>query len=160
MKLEDWGWVSAQIVLGGSLLLAPAGGHWIAKPWGTTLEWGAWIIAGAGLFIAAVNLGKALTPTPTPKSGAEMSTKGLYGVVRHPMYSVILLAVWLFTLPSVGILRWLLAAALTVFFHLKARREERLLILQYEGYRDYMARVPRFVPRLFLRQKAVGSDKG
>lgn len=153
MKLEDWGWVTAQFVLGGALLLSPSGGHWMAAPWGGVFEWGAWTMAGGGLLVAALNLGKALTPTPTPKAGAALSTKGLYGLVRHPMYSVILLASWLFALPSSGPFRWVLAAALTCFFHLKARREEGLLMIQYEGYGDYMKRVPRFVPLPLRRQE-------
>lgn len=151
MKLEDWGWVGAQCVLGGALLLAPSGAHWMPAPWGRVCEWGAWIMAGGVLLAAAVNLGKALTPTPTPNGKAELVTKGLYSLVRHPMYSVILLASWLFTLPASGPWRWGLALALTVFFHLKARREEGLLMAHFDGYREYMSQVPRFVPRLSIR---------
>ncbi len=149
MKLEDIGWVSAQILLGGGLLFVPSGGHWFPSPWGTACEWGAWVLAGVVLLKAALDLGKALTPTPTPKSGVSLVTKGLYGVVRHPMYSVILLASWLFTLPAVGPGRWAFALAITVFFNLKARREEGFLCSTYEGYADYMKQVPRFIPKLF-----------
>lgn len=158
MKLEDWGWVTAQFVLGGALLLVPSGGHWMTAPWGMLCEWGAWIIAGSVLGLAALNLGKALTPTPTPNGKSELVTKGLYSHVRHPMYSVVLLASWLFTLPAGGPWRFALAVILTVFFHLKARREEGLLIRQFEGYKEYMQRVPRFVPRPFRRQETHAPD--
>lgn len=153
MKLGDIGWVSAQMVLGVGLLLIPSEGRWFAEPWGLACEWGAWIIAGGVLLVAALNLGKALTPTPTPKAGVVMVTKGLYGIVRHPMYSVILLASWLYTLPSVGPGRWAFALAITVFFNLKARREEGFLCSMYEGYAGYMKQVPRFLPKLFRGQK-------
>ncbi len=53
------------------------------------------ILAAGGIAIAAVtfrSLGDALTATPVPRAGAALSTQGIFGVVRHPIYSGVLLA--------------------------------------------------------------------
>jgi protein-S-isoprenylcysteine O-methyltransferase Ste14 len=82
-----------------------------------------------GLAVAAAGmarLGPALTPMPRPLPGAPLSTAGVYGVVRHPIYSGVL----------IGSLGWCVAsspwalpgcAALSVLFGAKCRREERWL---------------------------------
>lgn len=53
------------------------------------------ILVASGIAIAAVSfrsLGDALTPTPVPRTGAALRTQGIFGVVRHPIYSGVLLA--------------------------------------------------------------------
>jgi protein-S-isoprenylcysteine O-methyltransferase Ste14 len=72
--------------------------------------------------------------------------RGVYGLVRHPMYgSVLLLLTGIALLTSL----WALApvAALAVLWWLKAAEEERRLDARYPGYAEYRARVrKRFVP--------------
>jgi protein-S-isoprenylcysteine O-methyltransferase Ste14 len=74
---------------------------------------------------------------------------GVYGIVRHPMYlGAILLyvAVLILTLSVAAFGVWILVVA---FYCYIARYEERILIDALGGdYRDYMAAVPMFVPRL------------
>lgn len=85
-------------------------------------------------------LGSAFTPTPVPIAGAGLRTTGAYRLVRHPIYSAILLAGAGFTL-AVGT-GWTLLAlgVLASFFLAKSRWEDRLLREQYGDEWDAWAR--------------------
>src|SRR5210317_476582 len=72
---------------------------------------------------------------------ARLVRGGIYGIVRHPLYtSVILLsfawALWWCSLPGVA-----LALVTTVFLDAKARREEDRLCLRFLDYQAYAKRV-------------------
>jgi len=76
--------------------------------------------------------------------------KGIFGIVRHPMYlSQMLLYPGLLLLIRPSILAagvWLVAIG---FLHVIARKEERLLIERFgDEYRDYMRDVGMWFPRL------------
>ena len=79
----------------------------------------------------------------------RLAKDGLYGVVRHPQYTGILLALF-----GEGVVHW--PTLLTVLMYplivwayvLLARREERKAIEEFgEEYREYQRRVPMFLPR-------------
>ena len=76
-----------------------------------------------------------------------LRTDGVYGAVRHPIYTGLLLfALGLATLT--GSARSLaLWGALLVVLTGKTGLEERLLIARFPEYQAFMARTPRFVPR-------------
>lgn len=108
-------------------------------------------IAVGGFFgIAGVQaLGRNRTPFPEPREGSNLIQTGIYGIVRHPLYtSVLLISLgWTCAWESA----WaLLPAILQIpFFHRKAILEERRLIRQFPDYADYARRVPRFLPRFY-----------
>jgi len=97
--------------------------------------------------LAAKALRCELTAHPAPTEGAVLRSDGLYGVVRHPIYSGLLLA----GLGAVLIARTRRAAialgALTTLFSVKSRFEEHLLRERFPEYEAYAVRVPRFAPR-------------
>jgi protein-S-isoprenylcysteine O-methyltransferase Ste14 len=106
------------------------------------------IAAGCG-WAGTISLGRNLTPFPKPPMGARLVTSGIYGFIRHPLYTAVFLA-------SVGwALVWrswpALAAALALapFFNAKARREERWLREQFPEYAGYERQVRRFVPWIY-----------
>jgi protein-S-isoprenylcysteine O-methyltransferase Ste14 len=107
-------------------------------------------LGAVGLVGSARGLGRALTPSPIPVDGAVLRTDGPYAVVRHPIYSFLLL-VAAGRLLSCGARRAWAALALTVLIGAKARWEERLLTERFPGYRAYADRTPRFVPRPLTR---------
>lgn len=94
------------------------------------------ILAAGGIAIAVVtfrSLGDALTATPVPREGVALRTQGIYGVVRHPIYSGVLLALLGFVI-AVGSwwsLGWWLVAI--VFFLGKSRWEDSLLRAKHPG---------------------------
>lgn len=79
----------------------------------------------------------------------RLATDGLYGVVRHPQYTGIFLAIF-----GEGIVHWPTLVSVVMFpiivvaYVLLARKEERQMLAEYgERYRDYQRRVPMFFPR-------------
>jgi protein-S-isoprenylcysteine O-methyltransferase Ste14 len=109
------------------------------------------MIAGlAVVLIALLSLGAALTPTPVPQESAALRTGGIYALVRHPVYSGILVAALGFTLAVGSIWQVVLWAMLVVFFYGKAFWEDRLLAERHEvAWFDYADHVGGFIPRFW-----------
>ena len=95
------------------------------------------LVLGIGGSLA---LGHGLTPLPRPRHDAVFVERGIYRLVRHPIYGGVILlglAGTLWTSPLAVVLE----AVLIGFFELKRRREEAWLVERYPGYADYRARV-------------------
>ena len=108
------------------------------------------MLVGAGVALAgALALGKNLTPFPKPTEQARLVRHGIYALIRHPLYtSVISVSIgWALVWQSWPAM--LVAAALILFFHAKARQEERWLREKFPEYADYERRVRRFIPWLY-----------
>jgi protein-S-isoprenylcysteine O-methyltransferase Ste14 len=105
---------------------------------------------GLGLAIwARVHIGRNWGTPMTEKADPELVTSGPYRLVRHPIYSGILLAV-IGTAVGLNWL-WLIAAALAgVYFTYSARAEERYLTARFpEAYPQYMSSTKMLVPFVF-----------
>lgn len=144
-------WVAGQFALLGAILLVPrrlAGlPEWPAplrSPLGVA---GVLLgLAGGGAALAGARaLGRNLTPFPRPISDGELVQNGIYGVVRHPIYTGILLGALGWSLLRASTPALLLSLVLGLFFDQKARREEVWLREQYPGYGAYAERVRRRV---------------
>lgn len=86
---------------------------------------------------------------PSPKAQGMLVTSGPYRLIRHPMYSAVLLvAVALIFLLGDPVVAWLVWGALAVVLWLKASLEERWLSERYPTYADYCTKSKRFVPWL------------
>lgn len=143
-------WVAAQVLL---LLVAFFLAPWTASaaPINPLRYLGALIacIGVAAIFAGLTALGDSLTPFPRPRGDATLVTRGVYRVVRHPIYGgLIALAIgWaLWWSSPAGIVYGALVA---VFFDRKAAREERWLRDRYPAYAAYARRVRRFVPGVY-----------
>ena len=146
------GWVAAQTVL----LLATVGATFVGSTLPTRLRGAArglgvvGVLGGGSVFLAGVlNLGESLTPLPRPKPGGALVTSGVYGVVRHPIYSGVLLAALGWALLRGRWLGLLAVAALWSFFDAKASREEAWLAERFPDYPAYRQRVAKLVPGLY-----------
>lgn len=108
------------------------------------------MLAGVALVLAAaLRLGRSLTPLPYPREGAQLAQTGPYAIVRHPIYSGALLAVFGWAAFVRGPLTLLEALAVLVLLDIKSRREERWLAERFEGYAGYQKRVRKLVPFLY-----------
>ena len=145
-------WVVAQVPL---LALAVVLPPWTARADGGfahPLQWlGLALVAGGMLLILAglVALGRSLTPFPHPREGAQLVTRGVFRLVRHPIYTGLLVGAfgWALAWLSVaGVACW---AVVAVFFDCKARREERWLRSRLPEYAAYEGRVRRFIPGIY-----------
>jgi protein-S-isoprenylcysteine O-methyltransferase Ste14 len=141
-----WSFVVAQFVLLVAVLVLPGGDAWIAPGWlATAARWLQWI-GVVVLVVALVNLGRSLTPLPSPVPHGELRTGGLYRLVRHPIYTGIMALTVGAAVRSGSVAVTAATVALIGLFSWKARWEEDKLRERYPGYGDYARRTPRFVP--------------
>ena len=146
------GWVALQGLflagVGAAGLLGPAWGD----PWrvpGIVLGL-ALIASGAACSVLGiVGLRENLTAVPRPVDGGRLIDSGVYGLVRHPIYTGIVAGGmgWGLALASPAAL--VASVLLGGFFDLKARREEAWLVAAYPGYAAYRARVRKLVPFIY-----------
>ena len=107
------------------------------------------LIASICGLAGTISLGRNLTPFPKPTANARLVRTGIYGLIRHPLYTAVFCG-------SVGwALVWqswpalLAGLALAPLFDGKARREEQWLQQQFPEYSDYKRQVRRFVPWIY-----------
>lgn len=143
------------LMLGTALFFIPAHSYvgrlrfWIPD---LTAAWTCVALIAAGLVFswwARLHLGRLWSGTVTAKAEHRVVDSGPYGLVRHPIYTGLLLAI-LATMAAKGTL-WGIAGALllTVGIYMKARLEERFLRTELgPAYDDYARRVPMLVPFL------------
>jgi len=81
---------------------------------------------------------------------SQLVTTGVYGYIRHPLYSSLLLLTWGIFFKSPGWLGLSLSIGTTLLLLATARADEAECIRFFgEPYRDYMGRSKRFIPFLF-----------
>ena len=146
-------WVLIQFMLmtAGLILAVVFHGDWTRVP---LIVAGLVLFASGGVFgIAGVAvLGRNRTPFPRPREGSELVQRGIYELVRHPLYTSVMVASLGWALIWQSLPAFVVALILVPFFHAKARREECWLREKFPDYADYEKRVPRFLPRLRLLQ--------
>jgi protein-S-isoprenylcysteine O-methyltransferase Ste14 len=134
--------VALQVVVLG--LLAVAGvagwGGW-GPAYGGVLAYLGALVMAAGVVVAVLavaGLGPSLTALPAPVAHGRLRTEGPYSLVRHPIYSGLLLLALGWSMVTTP---WclLLVAALGVVLDLKRRVEERWLRAAYPEYPMYEA---------------------
>ena len=98
---------------------------------------------------AAATLGRFLVPRAVVFPDHALVVRGPFRLVRHPVYSGDL-ALWLgATLGTLNVLLLVLWPLYLAGLSAEASAEEELLEAKFgQAYRDYMARVARFVPTL------------
>ena len=109
---------------------------------------GACLCAGGVLlmFAAFASIRGAVQITPEPRRGATLATTGVYGYLRHPIYTAILVLVAgrFLRKPTAAIGG--AAALVSAFLLAKVRVEERLLHARYPEYIDYKQRTWGIIP--------------
>lgn len=81
---------------------------------------------------------------------ALLVTDGIYGLIRHPLYTSLLLLTWGIWLKAPTLPALACAALATLFLTITARREEVECLAAFgESYSTYMARTSRFIPGLY-----------
>jgi protein-S-isoprenylcysteine O-methyltransferase Ste14 len=153
--------VRSYLYLGAALIfLTPSLGPFDDRLLPAVVEVGAagWVLTALGMLFsiwARVSLGRNWSGRVVLKQGQELISTGPYAVVRHPIYTGLLVALAGSALYD-GRWRAVLGVGfLAIGFWLKARSEERLLESEFgEEYRAYRTRTPMLVPSLRLPTSA------
>ncbi|HET9590592.1 MAG TPA: protein-S-isoprenylcysteine O-methyltransferase [Anaerolineales bacterium] len=118
-------------------------------------DWAGWLgavlIAGAlsVFWRAHADLGLNWSPTLEIRERHELVTRGIYGLIRHPMYA----SQWLWVIAQPLLLQnwiagWLNLLVFVFFYFLRVRAEEQLMIEQFgDQYRAYMQKVGGVFPK-------------
>ena len=86
---------------------------------------------------------------PKPLQSAKLVTSGPYGLVRHPMYSTMLLFGFTCVIHNQTLSSVASFVGLVFILRLKAGYEESFLLEKFDSYSGYMSRVKkRFIPGL------------
>lgn len=105
------------------------------------------LLAGLGLAVwARVHLGRNWGMPMTQKQEPELVTSGPYRLVRHPIYTGILLAM-LGTALALNVYWVALAGLMGAYFIHSARVEEKIMTASFPGaYPSYRARTKMLIP--------------
>jgi len=109
---------------------------------------GAVLVIGGAIVavLGVVGLGPSLTASPVPKADNLLTTTGVYGLVRHPIYTGLLTGGLGLVALGASVLMIVFWIALLVLLAFKSRWEERMLSASHESYAEYGAHTGRFVP--------------
>ncbi len=148
---------SIVVRLSGLLFIAAfviAGFNW-RYGWCVLPEWAVWsavvlFVAGYMLYAEVLCENAYLSRTIEVQAGQKVVDTGLYGVVRHPMYTA---TIFIFLSMPLVLASPLSFALMLIYIPLIIKRikhEERLLKRELEGYGDYMQRVKyRLIPYIY-----------
>ncbi|HEX3809217.1 MAG TPA: isoprenylcysteine carboxylmethyltransferase family protein [Rhizomicrobium sp.] len=142
------------LVVGGVIFAIPAHGYtgpmrlWMVDLTEAWICVGLMIVGFAFAWWARIYLGKLWSGNITTKADHRVVDRGPYAIVRHPIYTGILIAV-LGTMIAKGTVAGIAGAVIiTLGLWIKARLEEKFLREQLgtAAYDDYRRRVPMLMP--------------
>ena len=127
--------------------------------WGAASFDGANAIQAAGAALTALGtllslaglaaLGRNLTPFPRPPAHARLRQSGVYGIVRHPIYSGLILASLGWSVAWLSLPGLLFCVIVLLFFDRKSAFEEEFLRARFPEYPGYMLRVRKLLPWIY-----------
>lgn len=128
-------------------------GHALPRLWpdNLALDWAMAALVAIGFLFcwwARIYLGRLWSGTVTKKAGHHVVDTGPYGIVRHPIYTGIILASYATAVVSGRMVALVGATVMLLGWYIKARLEERFLRaeLDAQAYDAYAARVPMLIP--------------
>lgn len=111
---------------------------WSPVPAVVPLIGDALVAAGMALTVLVVVQNRFAAGNITVESGQRVVSTGMYGVVRHPMYSVALIAVAGMPLALDSWWGLVFLVPVVIALAVRIRDEEVMLEQELDGYRDYM----------------------
>ena len=133
--------------------------HWFADPFGVR-QLASWFLLSVSVIFAAWGyelLRRLGDFRPSAEASAafewektdRLVTSGIYGYIRHPMYSSLLFLTWGAVLKSLTVSTLILGVGASLALMATAKAEEIENLTRFGGeYRGYMQRTSRFVPFL------------
>ncbi len=115
------------------------------------IRWLAWLLAGLGVVPMVLALIRLRKRSYNPSSADTLVDTGIYGRIRHPIYTGVLLELASAAIGHPTSTTLIACGLCLIYVFVQARFEELDLLRRIPSYRDYMTRVPRFFPRLLRR---------
>lgn len=145
VRRADVWWLAGQGVLFVvAFIVVPRTSGWFGRvdvPGARPLGWTIMATGAVVAVVAMLQLGRQLVPQPSPVRDGRLIDTGLYGVVRHPIYTGVLLLIAGSVVRVASLAGLLVIVASVVFFDRKSAYEERLLAESYPDYAGYRERV-------------------
>jgi protein-S-isoprenylcysteine O-methyltransferase Ste14 len=95
------------------------------------------------------SLGNNITDTVQTRAHAQLVVRGPYQYIRHPLYSFGVLFFVGLMLMTANVLIVLFGATALTMLLVRTPNEETKLVEKFgDAYREYMARTPRFLPKV------------
>lgn len=113
----------------------------------TLLEACGWGLLAAGCGVQVLALVALRGRAAKPSMADALVERGVYAHIRHPIYAGLLLEFAALVLVKPRRIVALACALGMLWVLLQARLEEVDLLERMPAYRDYLGRVPRFIPR-------------
>jgi protein-S-isoprenylcysteine O-methyltransferase Ste14 len=155
-RVATWDvWLSRVLLVAGAALLFHTTRRLLHEPmlWHVGYN-GGYALAGVALigilfaWWARIHLGRLWSGAVTLKQDHHIVASGPYGLVRHPIYTGLILSILATATAQATFTGLLGAAAIVAGLWVKARVEERFLTTELgaDAYGDYRRRVPMLVP--------------
>ncbi len=90
-----------------------------------------------------------VTALPSVRQGGQLCTSGPYRLIRHPMYTAVVLLLLALLLNDYSHIRLIMLLIVFVDLIVKIKVEEKILLAHYEGYQAYMKKTKRIVPFVY-----------
>ncbi len=111
----------------------------------TTFSILAIVFLGRSIF----DLGQNLTPLPHPRDDGQLVKTGVYGIVRHPLYSGVIYLALAYASWQMSWIHLVGSIVLFVFFDAKSRTEEVWLTEKFSDYSNYATAVKKLIPWIY-----------
>ena len=121
--------------------------HWYMLPMGVSIGAAVLFLFAYTLYAEVLRENTYLSRTITVQQGQTVVDTGLYGIVRHPMYSVTLLLFLSMPIVLGSVYAFLIFLVYPFIIAKRIRHEEELLEKELPGYREYKQKVKfRLIP--------------
>jgi protein-S-isoprenylcysteine O-methyltransferase Ste14 len=138
-----------EIILG---MFALAVRGWFTDPfaWHQVISWILLVVCLIPIIYGVILLRSVGKPTDELEATTHLVTKGIYRLIRHPLYASLLFLAWGIFFKSPSLLGGCMAAVATAFLYATARADEAECMLKFgEEYGGYMKKTKMFIPYMF-----------
>ena len=121
--------------------------HWFSLPRAAVIISAAVFLTAYILYAEVLRENAYLSRTVEVQEGQKVISNGLYGIVRHPMYSATLLLFLSMPLVLGSVFSFIIFLAYPFIIAKRIKNEEKILERELEGYREYKEKVKyRLIP--------------